>query len=76
MHPFILYLGLQRSSLYYCIDVGVIDLVTVCLAVFVDDILIVAGNADAKFSFSKKFKSTDIGLVEKFINIQITEGAD
>jgi flagellar motor protein MotB len=50
--------------------------VTVILAVFVDDILIAAANAEVlaavKSSFSKKFKIKDMGAAEEFLDIRIT----
>jgi hypothetical protein len=66
LHEFIVSLGLRRSPLDHCIYVGEINSVTVILAVFVDDILTAAANAEVlaevKSSFSKKLKIKDMGL--------------
>jgi hypothetical protein len=79
LHEFIVSLGLRRSPLDHCIYVGEINSVTVILAVFVDDILIAAANAEVlaevKSSFSKKFKIKDMGLAEEFLNIRITQSS-
>jgi hypothetical protein len=61
----------------HCVYIGTYLSSKVLIAVFVDDILIASNNDDAlihvKNLFSRKFKVTDMGLAQEFLNIRITQ---
>jgi hypothetical protein len=77
LHDFIMSIGLRRSELDHCVYIGNIISTTVLIAVFVDDILIASDNDAAlthvKGLFSRKFRITDTGLAQEFLNIRITQ---
>jgi hypothetical protein len=77
LHDFIVSIGFRRSELDHCVYIGTFLSSKVLIAVFVDDILIASDNDDAiihvKNLFSRKFKVTDMGLAQEFLNIRITQ---
>ena len=73
-----MFIGFRRSELDHCVYIGTFLLSKVLIAVFVDDILIASDSDDAliihvKSLFSKKFKVTDMGLAQEFLNICMTQ---
>jgi hypothetical protein len=61
----------------HCVYIGTYLSSKVRIAVFVDDIIIASDNDDAlihvKNLFSIKFKVTDMGLAQAFLNLRITQ---
>jgi len=77
LHDFIVSIGFRRSQLDHCVYIADFFSSIVVIAVFVDDILIASDNNCAldhvKGLFSNKFKITDMGLAQEFLNIRITQ---
>lgn len=73
-------LGFQRTNADPCIYIQKINLDTVIIAVYVDDILLISNNEDhiksMKYELNKKFEMKDLGRINNCLGIEFKQSED
>ncbi len=70
-------LGFTQCRLFYCLYIGVVNDIPVLIAIFVDDILVASSTVETikhiVMLFRKKYIIKDMGVVDEFLNIRISQ---